>query len=203
MFRYNWIPNIFSIDIDNIFTSIDVKIPHDVYDLVRFFSVMAVPLVCLLLYALFKSAKMDDWIDAYITNWRHRRNRAVGTLLLLMVLAAVGLLFFDYPTSFDRVTAGKIPDPVVNTLIAISWGVFFVFFLVWYSIVATFRWKYRKEQRRDAVRTKFLAWFLRIKRRVIRVVLFFVTVSYMPVARVVLDNWAGQYVALLRCRRIA
>ena len=40
----------------------------------------------------------------------------------------------DYPTSFDRVTAGKIPDPVVNTLIAISWGVFFVFFLVWYSI---------------------------------------------------------------------
>ena len=56
--------------------------------------------------------------------------------------------------------------------------------------------RYRKAELKDEINTKFLQWYLRIKRRVIRVVLFFVTVSYMPVARVILDNWAGQYVVV-------
>ena len=140
--RYNWIPNIFSIDIDNIFTSIDVTIPTGIYDLVRFFSIMAIPLVCFILYFLFKSASLDAWIKGYIHSWNFRRNRAIALYVLLLIMSAVGWVFFDHPTSLDKVKSGSLPDPVVNTLIAMTWGVLTAMFLMWLGIVSLFRWKY-------------------------------------------------------------
>ena len=141
LYSYNWIPNIFSIDIDNIFTSIDVTIPHGIFELVRFFTVMSLPLICFVLYALFKSAALHSWIAGYIDNWKFRRNRAIFLYIFCLVASFAGLCFFDYPTSYDKVTNFELPDPVVNTLIAMAWGALTVIFLIWLAIVSVFRWK--------------------------------------------------------------
>lgn len=184
---YNWIPQLLSVDVDAIFTRLDLQL-GEYETVIKFIGAISVYVIFMLLYWVGAALDRDAWISSYVTNWRSTWCKAAATYFLTL-LASFGVGLLLDTRSVDNLGNGNAPTGNTNTVTATLALIFTGVFLMWNIVVRTFRRKFYKH-RASAAFTKFWS---RSKRNVQRASLFALTIGYMPVARMILTNFAGTY----------
>lgn len=175
-----FIPNLM-VDLD--FAAVLALVPSAAYAYIRFGVFALWSIFVLSLYRRANNMEFANWKRAYITRWS-KTSSAACRILFVAVILAVG-------------AAGSIPianegNYDINTALAaaiVLVGICLVSWAIWRLIVGRFRGRFKKYG--DG--SQILRYFLRNKRRLLRAVLFIITVSYIPVSTEMLNQWANNF----------
>jgi hypothetical protein len=169
----------FSFNIDIAF---NFDIPYK--EEIKFGILVCIPLLFFLFYQLVDRLKADKWIERYSNDWQYTKRRAVFVWFVFMVLAFFGALFYDYPTSYYLVFAGRMPVNNTSGLVVVCCGIVTFCALVWYAVVANFRSNFVGVDHHE-----FLKWWLERTFFLRKMVLFLLTVCFMPASRIILAQF--------------
>lgn len=184
---YSLVPNVLSVDLDLLFERIDINLGA-YQSMAKFLGGLLCYFFFLLLYVTATSLDSSVWRRRYITQWPTTRARALAVwLFMLLASVAVGILV-DL-SSWDRILEGSLPTPRSNTIIAGAAGLVTAVALIWRIVIGVFR----KYAGAEAESTAFIKFWSTWRRAFQRVSLFLLTVAYMPVSRMVLENFAPDY----------
>eukprot|EP01029_Cantina_marsupialis_P015371 TRINITY_DN3372_c0_g1_i4.p1 TRINITY_DN3372_c0_g1~~TRINITY_DN3372_c0_g1_i4.p1 ORF type:complete len:1209 (+),score=474.73 TRINITY_DN3372_c0_g1_i4:256-3882(+) len=193
---YETLSHFVLVDIDIAFSKVNVDIPPAYEGYVQFGITMLIPAILLMCFFLAHAMDRDKWIVRYYVQWNKTKLKLFFTWLFFMIVGfGIGLLS-DHPNAFDEVKEGKQPTGASNTVIAGCWSVVTFIAIVYLAFALIFRKKYIIDKKADPPQLggdKFLQFWGTLKRMVQRLVLFLITVAYLPITRVILDNFAGHY----------
>ena len=158
---------------------------------VLFGVVMLAPAMLLGLYFYFDRlrGRQDDWADSYVTKWRATKWRAFIVWLLFNVIG-VGCCFFFIGNfeSFHRVRDGGVPTSVAATWMLVIFCISTVWYFFWWRTVALFQKHWNKDD--SELKQDFKASWLNFIHWMQILFLFIITSIYLPVARVILIQFA-------------
>jgi hypothetical protein len=117
------------------------------------------------------------------------RSRHLRAYCVALLLCAHG------GRSWTLILKGDVPEPLTNTLWAAIGTPLLVLFLIWTTVVLLYRRKYLDvgHSPRDPGGDRFLTFWSSFTGNLKRLSLFLLTISYMPVARAILENFSGEY----------
>lgn len=142
---------------------------------------MCIPLFLFIFYWLVDNLKLDDWIDRYSNHWGATKIKAFLYWFLLLIFSFIAAVMSDYPVSYELVTSLQWPSLQANGIIVVCWGIFTVYYLLWYLVIWLFR-----ENFVGVERVQFMKWWLKRTFFLRKMCLFVITVIYMPASRFIL-----------------
>lgn len=168
-----WI-KIFSFDIDFLFR-IDLPYQQEI----KLASIIAMPLVFLLLYHYSTKLNLNKWKLDYGEKWQNTRSGAF-MFLCLGVIASILIGIAVDPTSIDRFKQGSGPSPKTASVILVSALILTFIFVSWYTFARSFRKNFIGQDEEQ-----FTKWWFRRLYLVRRLCLFMITILFMPVCRLI------------------
>jgi hypothetical protein len=153
--------------------------------------VMVIPALLLGLYFYFDRMRgqQDDWANSYVTRWNMVKWRTFALyIFVLLVSTTIAFCVIDGPNSIALMKAGGQPSPMSLTWAIVFWAFFSVWYFVWFRIVRLFQrhWQMDASELKQAFKAK---WLNLIHWAQI-IFLFAITSIYLPVARVILIQFA-------------
>eukprot|EP00753_Platysulcus_tardus_P007329 PLAT15137.1.p1 GENE.PLAT15137.1~~PLAT15137.1.p1 ORF type:complete len:2194 (+),score=1373.13 PLAT15137.1:84-6584(+) len=191
---YKWLPELLNIDLELlVFANLNISLPAEQLAIAKFAGVNAVPALLQLAYYQASRIEKKSTVNRFVTRWKRTRSRSNMLLFLFLVLAIVIPILVD-SQSLANVSAGQQPEASTNTIIVLCGGVILFFYLLFHLVAYYLRRGYRKSVDPDGRQggREFQQFWAKTKRGLQRLMLFLITVSYMPVAKIVLSAYADE-----------
>ncbi len=175
----------FTLDWERYFT-IDVPYAQEL----KFGGVMLIPLFALILYGLLDRVTVETkqaWEKAYTKQWGMIRCRAFMIWFACLIVSFGVGLAADATASVDLMKDGQVPTAKTNGIAGVMAAFATVIYFLWWYTVSSFRDQRLKDRTRDLV--QFNEWWWSKLEGIRKVVLFLLTVLFMPISRVVLEQF--------------
>ena len=131
----------------------------------------------------------DNWAESYVTNWRMVKWRTfLFYVLFNLVSATCCLLFINDFESVDRFKAKQGPTPAALTWALVIFCGLSIWYLCWFRIVRLFQKHWAQDASDDKL--DFKSKWLNLIHWLQIFFLFVITSVYLPVARVILIQFA-------------
>lgn len=183
---YHFIPDVLALDLSELFARIEVDFGM-FQSAALFLASVGAYLLCFLLYYAASRLDRTAWRTKYVDRWGVYSARAWALWVCGMLLSMAVALLVDVE-SWDLLQEGQLMKPRSNTALVIGWAASVLLMLLWRITVGVYRKHALRDSEADFI--KFWSWW---KRTFQRASLFLLTVAYMPVARMTLENFAPQY----------
>lgn len=152
---------------------------------------MCAPALLVGLYFYFDRlrGRQDDWADSYVTRWNTVKWRTFALYFLAVAASTtLSLCVIDGPESLRRMRDGEQPSPMSLTWALVFFFFFTCWYFVWFRIVRMFQRHWQLDQ--TELKQQFKAKWLNLIHWAQIIFLFAITSIYMPVARVILIQFA-------------
>eukprot|EP00474_Spongospora_subterranea_P003655 CRZ04113.1 hypothetical protein [Spongospora subterranea] len=171
----------FSFDIDLVFS---FKLSS--LAVLKFFVIMALPLIFILFYLLGASLDVETFRRRFVTNWSNTKFKA-WCVLVSWFLISFGSSMALYQSNIQRVQNLKMTDGNFNGLMVQMMSPMLAILAIWYFIA----WRFRANCV-DVAPEDFLRWWYKGNYMIRRISLFSITVLFLPVARVIMQQFQVQ-----------
>ncbi|CEO96342.1 hypothetical protein PBRA_005013, partial [Plasmodiophora brassicae] len=175
---FSWLPYL-SLDFGIVFPQLNLRS----LIVFKFFVIMGIPLLFIAWFYLGASLNVDKWKARFDTNWGSTRAKAIACLAVAAIIA-FGVCLWWYPDNINRFQKGAPPSGEFIGLWEYICAPFVFVFVVWYLIAWRFRANCVGVPQED-----FLRWWYTRTYFLRRVSLFALTVFFMPVARIIMEQF--------------
>lgn len=171
---------------------------EDIFDInedykqdVLFAFIMGGPALFIGLYLYFDRLRgqQDEWADNYVTRWDYVKVRTFFLWLFMIVVSTSCSFFFidDFET-IDEFRKGNQPTPLSLTWAIVFFCILTSWYYIWFKVVRLFQkhWKLDTTE----VKLEFKQKWMHLIHWAQIVFLFAITAMYLPVARVILMQFA-------------